>query len=159
MAGCRESAEVWEAIGRKWVEAGHLWEAQDAYERVGKVLTAEQLIAIGDRCVEAGKLDEAHAAYELGAVGRRMHWHHGQIEHIPEAQPILSVADLAVVLGVSSAAVKWMYENGLLPRRTRWRGNCETAWARSTIYAWLSAGSPPRADWDRIKQLTPQFAD
>lgn len=159
MAGSHEHSQAWEEIGRKWVEAGQLWEAQDAYERAGKELTTEQLIVIGDRCVEAGKQDEAHAAYELAAVERRMpkNWHRARIERIPESQPMLSAADLAVVLGVSSRAVSWMDANGLLPRRRR--GISEMSWARSTIDAWLAAGSPPREDWDRIKQLAPHFAD
>ena len=161
MAGSDEPSRVWEEIGRKWVEAGHLWEAQDAYERAGKELTTEQLIAIGDRCVEAGKPDEAHAAYELAAVERRRpkNWHRARIERIPESQLMLSAADLAVVLGVSSPAVSWMDANGLLPRRRRRPDISEMRWARSTIDAWLAAGSPPRKEWDRIKQLAPHFAD
>lgn len=68
--------QMWVRIGRSWADAGRLWEAQDAYERAGRELTAEELTSIADRCLKAGRFDEAEAAHQL--VGRlrgvRMPW-------------------------------------------------------------------------------------
>ena len=57
-----QTLESWEAIGRKWVNMGRLWEAQDAYERAGKDLGLEELVAIGGKSLEEGRLNEAHAS-------------------------------------------------------------------------------------------------
>jgi hypothetical protein len=65
MSKSNDAVRSWESIGSRWVELGRLWEAQDAYERAGKELSALQLVTIARRCFEADRLDEAQSALEL----------------------------------------------------------------------------------------------
>jgi predicted DNA-binding transcriptional regulator AlpA len=62
---------------------------------------------------------------------------------------LLSKADLARELRVSSKTIDRMDQQGKLPRPIR-IGSRAKRWPRETIVAWIATDAPNRRDWERL---------
>jgi len=69
---------------------------------------------------------------------------------IPEGTELLSVAQVALLLGWSECMVRQRDKLGLLPKPIRIGGTIQ--WRRKELLAWIDAGCPPRKKWEQLKQ-------
>src|SRR5690242_15813556 len=61
---------------------------------------------------------------------------------------LLKAAQAARLLGRSERSVWRDHAKGLIPAPVRLGGT--TMWRRDELFAWVAAGCPPRAGWDRM---------
>ncbi len=69
---------------------------------------------------------------------------------IPEQAELLSVAQVATMLGWGESVVRQRDKEGLLPIPNRFGGAIQ--WSRSELQSWIDAGCPKRQQWELQKQ-------
>jgi predicted DNA-binding transcriptional regulator AlpA len=69
---------------------------------------------------------------------------------IPEGAELLSVAQVATMLGWGESVVRQRDKDGLLPMPYRFGGTVQ--WSRKELESWINAGCPNRQQWENQKQ-------
>lgn len=71
------------------------------------------------------------------------------LKRLPHDLQLLSVKQLALVLGWSEHSVRERDKQGLLPQPLRFKGTIQ--WSRQEIGNWIKAGCPDRQTWEEMK--------
>jgi predicted DNA-binding transcriptional regulator AlpA len=71
---------------------------------------------------------------------------------IPRDVALLTVSQVATILGWSESVVRQKDREGLLPEPYRFGGTIQ--WGRKELESWISAGCPNRQQWEQRKQRT-----
>jgi excisionase family DNA binding protein len=66
---------------------------------------------------------------------------------------LLTVADLAKLLNTSQRSIYRFHASGKLPRPLRL--GQQPRWVRAEIEAWIAAGMPSRAHWNKVREAAP----
>jgi predicted DNA-binding transcriptional regulator AlpA len=69
---------------------------------------------------------------------------------VPKDAELLSVAQVATMLGWGESVVRQRDKEGLLPMPYRFGGTIQ--WSRKELESWISAGCPNRQQWEQQKQ-------
>ena len=69
---------------------------------------------------------------------------------IPDSAELLSVSQVAVMLGWGESVVRQRDKEGRLPISIRNGGTIQ--WNRQELKDWKNAGCPPRLKWEQLKQ-------
>lgn len=141
--------------GRRWRGVEHIQPQPDKTDRHRRFLGRPSGSALkhgkGEILVaESTNQKTAHIEAEPGAAPLQTHAPAKRRRNLDEEQLALTATELATRLGISRAHVWKLLSVGQLPAPVR-LGRA-VRWDKRVIDAWLAAGAPSAAQWERVKQ-------